>query len=152
MIQKDYHEKFKLRASTTTGKRKGEDKADCLEERRRVGHGATSCRTLNPKPWLMLCSPAANAKSLFHTRLSASNAAFSTVHRATAKCECLIGSHHEAPNPLLYSHPHSPGWLQWSRRIHPSARPYTPWAPPLNSTKFQMAVACFPTGSKLQST
>ena len=37
MIKKDYHEKFELRASTTTGKKKGEDKADCLEERRRVG-------------------------------------------------------------------------------------------------------------------
>ena len=50
MIKKDYHEKFKLRASTSTGKKKGVDKADLLEERRRVGYGATSCRTLNPKP------------------------------------------------------------------------------------------------------
>ena len=48
MIKKDYHEKGRLRASTTMGKKR-EDKADLLEERRRVGYGATSCRTLNPK-------------------------------------------------------------------------------------------------------
>ena len=37
-----------LRASTTVGKKKGEDKADCLEEKRRVAYGANLCwRTLN---------------------------------------------------------------------------------------------------------
>ena len=36
MIKKDYHEKGELRASTTVGKKKGVDKADLLEERRRV--------------------------------------------------------------------------------------------------------------------
>ena len=50
MIKKDYHEKVGFRASTSTGKKKGVDKADLLEERRRVDQGATSCRTLNPKP------------------------------------------------------------------------------------------------------
>ena len=51
MIKKDYHEKFELRASTTTGRKKGVDKADLLEERRRVDQGANLCwRTLNPKP------------------------------------------------------------------------------------------------------
>ena len=50
MIKKDYHEKVGLRASTSTGKKKGVDKADLLEERRRVDQGATSCRTLNSHP------------------------------------------------------------------------------------------------------
>ena len=49
MIKKDYHEKVGLRTSTSTGKKKGVNKADLLEERRRVDYGATSCRTLNPK-------------------------------------------------------------------------------------------------------
>ena len=56
MIKKDYHEKVRLRASTTTGKKKGEHKADLLEERRRVDYGANLCwRTLNPKHIISIC-------------------------------------------------------------------------------------------------